>query len=128
MTNRPPGKYFGDTSPLWHGDSAQLIYPGTQDGHPIRIPHGTNIPPLKEHEFKKLPVVYDFKTAVFNSWDPESFKVYQDLIDRIGNGQFGLVRRKEREAEGPNGEKGWLFYIEWAQPYGSLPPSQQGRG
>ena len=126
MPNQPPGKYYGDTNPLWHGDSAQLIYPGTQDGYPLRVPHGMHVPPLKEHEYRQLPVQYDFKIAIFNSWDPEAFQRYQEVVDRIGNGQFRLVRRFEREAEGPKGEKGWLFYIEWAQPYGALP--QQGRG
>lgn len=111
-------KYFGDRDPRWHGSDCELHYPGTADGFPIRTPRGAAAPPVKDHEYGRIPIVADFRIAVFNTWEPESLAKYQELLDRIVNGQFQLCRRTEPAFVAE--KQGWTWFVEWVQPYGSM--------
>jgi hypothetical protein len=115
-------KYVGDTDPRWH--NGQLCYPGTAQGYPVRLPPGASHVPLKDREFRNLPVEYDVKAQPFNTWDAASFQEYQALLDRLGNGQFILIQRTKPEYDSDN--KGWRMYVEWAQPYGRVEVSAPG--
>lgn len=120
------GKYNGDRDPRWHGFTNQLVWPGNRDGYPLRLPRGATPPILKQHEYDRLPTEYDYKSAIFRSWMPEEFMAYQQVCDRCFNGLFRCIRRFEQQAVDPETRQpGWLFYIEWAQPYATLQQPRQ---
>lgn len=118
-------KYSGDQDPRWHDPQYRYVYPGTSEGYPFRVPHGDSPPLPKDNEYRNTQVQFDFRCGIFHTWDNESFGRYQELCDRIINGQFRLIQRLNQESKSDDGRPGWTFYIEWAQPYGTVAPKQQ---
>src|SRR5580704_15190992 len=84
MPNGSLLKYFGETGGPEHG-GGQLMWPGTMDGFPVR---GKNIPDLKQEELENILLEQDFKSEMFELWDPEQKKRYDKIKDRIANGLY----------------------------------------
>jgi hypothetical protein len=115
------GKYIGDRDPRWYGFDVNLVWPGNKDNYPLRLPRGAVAPILRQQEYDNLPVHFDYKSGVFRSWIPEEFKTYQEICDRCFNRLWCCIRRFEQVATDPDTkQQGWLFYIEWVQPYATL--------
>jgi hypothetical protein len=110
-------KYFGDRGGPLHNNE-RLHWPGTSDGFPVV--GGAALPPdLKKEELDSLDLRLDFKSKMFELWDPIQKAEFDDVNDKIVNGWFLLQRRNDNWAPEHNHFRVWL---EWAQVYGMLPP------
>lgn len=109
-------KYYGEVGGAAHGDQ-RLHWPGTQDGYPVR---GNNVPgDLKKEELDALDLGLDFKSKMFELWEPTQKAEFDDVNDKIINGWYLLQRRNDNWDDEKKHLRVWL---EWAQVYGMLPP------
>jgi hypothetical protein len=110
------GKYMHETGGSLH-DGKKLLWPGTADGFPV-IGNGA-APNLKKEELENIDLRLDFKSKMFELWDPAQKAEFDDINDKIINGWFLLQRRTDNWDNTHNHLRVWL---EWAQVYGMLPP------
>lgn len=109
-------KYYGETGGSSHGNQ-HLHWPGTPDGFPVR---GDGIPGnLKKEELEALDLNLDFKSKMFELWDPTQKAEFDDVNDKIVNGWYLLQRRNDHWDDE---KKHFRVWLEWAQVYGMLPP------
>ena len=109
-------KYYSDHGGPSHGND-RLHWPGTMDGYPVR---GQGLPPdLKKEELENLDLQLDFKSKMFELWDPQQKAEFDDVNDKIVNGWYLLQRRNDNWDET---NKHFRVWLEWAQVYGMLPP------
>jgi hypothetical protein len=109
-------KYFGDLGGPAHGND-RLHWPGTADGYPVR---GNSLPPdLKKEELDSIDLQLDFKSKMFELWDPVQKAEFDDVNDKIVNGWYLQQRRNDNWDDE---HKHFRVWLEWAQVYGMLPP------
>jgi len=108
-------KYFGEQGPQHGGYNLQ--WPGTLDGFPVI--GGRNKPDLKQEELENIEEQRDFKSQMFNLWDPDQKREFDSVSDRIINGWYRLLKRSDHWDEANNHYRVWL---EWYQVYGMIPP------
>jgi hypothetical protein len=109
-------KYFGDLGGPAHGND-RLHWPGTADGYPVR---GNSLPPdLKKEELDSIDLQLDFKSKMFELWDPAQKAEFDDVNDKIVNGWYLQQRRNDNWDDE---HKHFRVWLEWAQVYGMLPP------
>lgn len=109
-------KYFGEIGGPAHGND-RLHWPGTADGYPVR---GNSLPPdLKKDELDSIDVQLDFKSKMFELWDPAQKSEFDDINDKIINGWYLQQRRNDNWDDE---HKHFRVWLEWAQVYGMLPP------
>lgn len=109
-------KYFGDLGGPAHGND-RLHWPGTADGYPVR---GNSLPPdLKKDELDSIDLQLDFKSKMFELWDPAQKAEFDDVNDKIVNGWYLQQRRNDNWDDE---HKHFRVWLEWAQVYGMLPP------
>jgi hypothetical protein len=112
-------KYLGSQNPDLYG--ASLTWPGAHNlpvlGQFDRL--------LKQDEVDDAEIVGDFHARKFDTWDADSVRLYEQIMDRVVNGQF-LVRRRTPEQWVPE-HGGWSFWMEWVQLHVLPPRSDQPR-
>lgn len=109
-------KYYGERGGAAHGDG-MLHWPGTLDGYPVR---GSGLPPdLKKEELEDIPLQLDFKSRMFELWDPAQKAEFDEINDKIINGWYLLQLRNDNWDDEKKHLRVWL---EWAQVYGMMPP------
>lgn len=106
-------KYYGDRGGPSHGD-LPLHWPGTMDGFPVR---GQISPDLKQRETEDLPLTYDFKSRMFELWDPKQKQEFDEVNDRIINGWYRLLKRADNWDDE---NKHYRVWLEWGQIYGVM--------
>ena len=110
-------KYYSELGGVAHGGD-RLHWPGTMDGYPVKNPGG--LPPdLKKEELENLELQLDFKSRMFELWDPAQKIEFDDINDKIINGWYLQKRRSDQWDEE---KKHFRVWLEWAQVYGMLPP------
>lgn len=115
----PTPKYHGEQDPAAHG--GPLVWPGGPRGYPLRLDGARpSVPMPRQADFDRTRVVLDFKARAFRTWDAASLADYVAIMDRIGNRQF-FLRHQERQYVPEQG--GWLFWVEWLQPYETPAPA-----
>ena len=109
-------KYFGEIGGPAHGND-RLHWPGTLDGYPVR--GNASVADLKKEELDNIDLRLDFKSKMFELWDPDQKTEFDDVNDKIVNGWYLLQRRNDHWDEE---KKHFRVWLEWAQVYGMLPP------
>jgi hypothetical protein len=108
-------KYYGEQGGFNGAD--KLHWPGTLDGYPVK---SRGLPPdLKKEETENLELQLDFKSRMFELWDPEQKANFDDINDKIINGWYLQQRRTDNWDEE---KKHFRVWLEWAQVYGMIPP------
>lgn len=110
-------KYFGEVNGTQHGD-ARLHWPGTLDGFPVKSAGSALPPDLKKEELENLDLQLDFKSRMFELWDPKQKEEFDDVNDKIINGWYLQQRRSDQWDEE---KKHYRVWLEWAQVYGMIP-------
>ena len=105
-------KFFADNGGPESEHGKPLHWPGTPEGFPYR---GDNPPLAKRHEMDDMAHVLDFKSEMFELWDPPSKARFDAIMDRIKNGWYVQCRRDDRWLEDKRHYSVWL---EWVQIYG----------
>lgn len=109
-------KYYSETSGPQH-NGAQLQWPGTPEGFPVI---GTGIPSdLKKEELANIDHQFDFKSKMFELWDPQQKAEFDDINDKIVNNWYSQVHRSDHWDDE---KKHFRVWLEWCQIYGLLPP------
>ncbi len=109
-------KYFGDTNGDYPSDQ-QLYWPGTADGFPVLVQKNQAIN-LKQEELDNIDYRLDFKSKMFELWEPQQKAEFDDINDRIVNNLYSLRRREDHW---DNEHKHYRVWMEWCQVYGTLP-------
>ncbi len=109
-------KYHGEIGGQQHANQ-NLNWPGTLDGFPV-IGNG-NRADLKQDELENIDLRYDFKSHMFELWDPQQKTEFDDINDKIVNGWYRLLKRSDNWDDE---KKHFRIWLEWAQVYGMLPP------
>ena len=109
-------KYHGEIGGTQH-NNARLNWPGTLDGFPV-IGAG-NRPDLKQDELENIDLQYDFKSRMFELWDPTQKAEFDDVNDKMVNGWYRLLKRTDNWDDE---HKHFRVWLEWAQVYGMIPP------
>lgn len=112
-------KFFGDRGGPEHGDT-RLNWPGTLDGFPVR---SNTVPNLKQDELEDLPLQMDYKSEMFELWDPAQKTRYDKIKDYIQSGLYLQIERRVMERPDKHHIQIWL---EWAQVYGVVPDAPGG--
>ena len=99
-----------------HG-GANLLWPGTMDGFPVIGQPGV-VPNLKQEELERAEERRDYKSRMFLLWEAEEKQAFDELLDRIINGWYRLLRRADTWDEE---HKHYRVWIEWYQVYGVIP-------
>lgn len=110
-------KYYGEVAGPQHGD-VRLNWPGTAEGFPVIGKQG-GLPDLKQEETENLDLRFDFKSKMFEMWDPAQKTEFDDINDKIINGWYRLVKRADNWDEE---HKHYRVWMEWFQVYGMIPP------
>jgi hypothetical protein len=110
-------KYHDELGGAQHGD-ARLQWPGTPDGFPV-LNNPFAKQDLKQDELDNIDLRYDFKSRMFELWDPAHKADFDDVNDKIVNGWYRLLKRDNHWDEE---HKHFIVWLEWAQVYGMLPP------
>lgn len=85
-----------------------------RDGLPFRGPHA---PMMGEDEYEsKVVRVADYRNAFFNIFDPESNKLYLEVMECCFNRWFQLTHL-ERFWVDPDGRRTHYHYVEWTEYY-----------
>lgn len=109
-------KYYGEQG-NFAGGSERLFWPGTLDGYPVKA-QGI-LPDLKKEEAENLELQLDFKSKMFELWDPAQKSEFDEVNDKIVNGWYLLQKRSDNWDED---KKHFRVWLEWAQVYGMIPP------
>jgi len=109
-------KYHGEIGGTQH-NNAQLNWPGTLDGFPV-IGAGHR-PDLKQDELENIDLQYDFKSRMFELWDPAQKAEFDNINDKMVNGWYWLLKRTDNWDDE---HKHFRVWLEWAQVYGMIPP------
>lgn len=109
-------KYHGEIGGTQH-NNARLNWPGTLDGFPV-IGAGHR-PDLKQDELENIDLQYDFKSRMFELWDPAQKAEFDDINDKMVNGWYRLLKRTDNWDDE---HKHFRVWLEWAQVYGMIPP------
>lgn len=109
-------KYHGELGGPQH-NNAQLNWPGTLDGFPV-LGSGQR-PDLKQDELENIDLQYDFKSHMFELWDPAQKAEFDSINDKIVNGWYRLLKRTDNWDDE---HKHFRVWLEWAQVYGMIPP------
>jgi hypothetical protein len=109
-------KYHGEVGGPQHGNE-RLQWPGTMEGFPVV--GAESRPNLKQEETENLDVRLDFKSKMFELWNPEQKAEFDDINDKIVNGWYMLQRRSD---QWDDQNKHYRVWLEWCQVYGMLPP------
>lgn len=109
-------KYHGEVGGPQHGND-RLQWPGTMEGFPVV--GAESRPNLKQEEVENLDVRLDFKSKMFELWNPEQKAEFDDINDKIVNGWYLLQRRND---QWDDQSKHYRVWLEWCQVYGMLPP------
>jgi len=109
-------KYHGEIGGTQH-NNARLNWPGTLDGFPV-IGAGHR-PDLKQDELENIDLQYDFKSRMFELWDPTQKAEFDDINDKMVNGWYRLLKRTDNWDDE---HKHFRVWLEWAQVYGMIPP------
>jgi hypothetical protein len=109
-------KYHGEIGGTQH-NNAQLNWPGTLDGFPV-IGAGHR-PDLKQDELENIDLQYDFKSRMFELWDPAQKAEFDNINDKMVNGWYRLLKRTDNWDDE---HKHFRVWLEWAQVYGMIPP------
>jgi len=115
-------KYHGEQGGAQHGNS-HLHWPGTMEGFPVAAPPGF-VPNLKKEEVEDLDLRKDFRSQMFELWDPAQKIAFDDISDKLINGWYFLVKRADIWDEE---HKHYRIWLEWYQVYGMLPPAARGQ-
>lgn len=105
-------KYYGETGGPQHGNQP-LHWPGTPDGFPFR---GPMAPDLKQRETEDIPLVSDFKSRMFEMWDPVQKAEFDEINDKFLIGWYRLLKRSEHWDDE---HKHYRIWMEWCQIYGA---------
>ena len=92
---------------------SRLHWPGTIDGIPFR---GANAPDLKDKEIDNIKLEADFKSQLFELWDPEQKAQFDEVNDRALAGWYRILRRFEHWDDE---RKHYRVWVEWCQLYGA---------
>ncbi len=89
----------------------------TEDGYPIR---GDTAQLLKKDELDELTLGFDAHVQVFATDSPDDMRAYQNIMDRVANGQFVRLSPDREEFIAARGA--WLILCRWAEVKGEIPP------
>jgi hypothetical protein len=109
-------KYYGEQGDFAHGGE-RLYWPGTMDGYPVRTKG--MLPDMKKEEAENIELQLDFKSKMFELWDPAQKSEFDEINDKIINGWYLMQRRNDHWDED---KKHFRVWLEWAQVYGMIPP------
>lgn len=113
-------KFHGETGGPEHNNE-QLFWPGTVEGFPVIGRKGSTAD-LKKEELENLDLRRDFKSKMFELWDPQQKAEFDHISDKLVNGLYVLVRRADNwDTE----QKHYRVWMEWCQIYGELPESRK---
>lgn len=110
-------KYYGEISGTQHG-AHRLQWPGTPDGFPVLAGNGLS-PNLKQEELDNIDYRLDFKSRMFELWDPVQKAEFDDVNDKILNNWYSEIKRADHWDEE---KKHFRVWLEWCQIYGVIPP------
>ena len=96
----------------------RLFWPGTQEGFPFVNKSGKAIPNLKQDEIDNAELEFIFKSRLFELWDPEQKKEFDDINGKIVNGWYMMQKRSDHWDED---KKHFRVWLEWCQIYGLIP-------
>lgn len=101
------------------------------DHLPVRGGGGPGVPDMRGDEADELPVACDFRAGMFRMWVPEENAAYVKVMDRIYNGAYSVLVRREILAGEPEtglpGEQ-MKIWLEWAQVYAQAPSTDPHPG
>lgn len=111
-------KYHGEISGSQH--AGQLQWPGTPDGFPVLNYSNTNRGAgVRREELEDIEYRFDYRSKMFELWDPEQKAEFDEINDRIINNWYSLRHRADNwDAE----HKHYRVWLEWCQIYGVMPP------
>lgn len=109
----PYHKYQFERGGAEHGNQP-LHWPGTVDGYPVR---GPKPPDLKQGEVEDIPLTADFKSHMFELWEPTDKQFFDAVNDKITIGWYRLLKREDRWDDD---KKHFRVWMEWLQIYGAL--------
>lgn len=108
-------KYYAEKTGPQHG-AEQLHWPGTPDGFPVI---GAGVPyNIKKEELENIEHRLDFKSKMFELWDPVQKAEFDDINDKIVNEWYSRLHRSDHWDEE---HKHFRVWLEWCQIYGLLP-------
>lgn len=110
-------KYFGEIAGGQHGEH-KLQWPGTPDGFPV-LTAGNNAHNLKQEELDNIDYRLDFKSKMFELWEPSQKAEFDDINDKILNQWYALQKRSDHWDDE---KKHYRVWLEWCQIYGVIPP------
>ena len=122
MPNSSMLKFFDEAGGAESEHGGKLHWPGTQDGYPFR---GDTVPHLKEDEIDNIALALDYKSEMFELWDPAAKKRFDAVMERIVNGWYMQHKRRDIVVEGQLLPAVWL---EWVQVYGETPSGKNPAG
>lgn len=106
-------KYYGEHGGPQHGD-ARLHWPGTVEGFPFVGNPGD----LRQQEVEDIDLQYDFKSCMFELWDPQQKADFDEINDKIVNGWYRILKRTDHWDDE---KKHFRVWLEWFQIYGMIP-------
>ena len=122
MPNSSMLKFFDEQGGPDSDHGGKLHWPGTQDGYPFR---GDQVPHLKADEINNISLALDYKSEMFELWDPIAKTRFDEVMERIVNGWYMQHKRRDIEVEGQLLPAVWL---EWVQVYGETPSGKHPAG
>ena len=102
-----------------HG--GELLWPGSVDGFPARIPPGTRPPDLRGDEGLNLNTAIDFNCQLFRMWEAADVEKFKQVMQRVKCGWYVQTNRMDRWDE--TEQRGPVVWLEWLQVY--VEPSAQ---
>lgn len=109
-------KYHGEIS---GNHAGRLQWPGTPEGFPVLVNSLQNSAGFKREELENIEYRLDFKSKMFELWDPEQKAEFDEINDRIINEWYSLKHRSDKWDEE---HKHFRVWLEWCQIYGVMPP------
>lgn len=109
-------KFHGEIGGPEHNNE-RLFWPGTPEGFPV-IGRAGSTADLKKEELENLDLRRDFKSKMFELWDPQQKAEFDGVSDKLVNGWYILVKRSDNWDDE---HKHYRVWMEWCQIYGALP-------
>lgn len=113
-------KYFDEIGGGQHGD-VRLNWPGTLEGFPVIAPPGSQLD-LKKEELEDIDLQFNFKSQLYELWDPAQKAEFDDINDKIVNGWYRLLKRSDIWDDE---HKHYRVWLEWFQVYGMTPTAKK---